>query len=125
RVVIVDCEVAWFGDPTFDVAFLLNHLVLKALHRRERRDAMIGLARAAWSGYTAKLASDRVPHVADRLPRLLPMLMLARVDGKSPVEYLTDADHRVIRGFTARAIAHPFADLDALLTAWHKELDNA
>ncbi|MFT5467853.1 MAG: 5-methylthioribose kinase, partial [Verrucomicrobiales bacterium] len=32
RLVVLDCEVAWFGDPAFDVAFLLNHLMIKALH---------------------------------------------------------------------------------------------
>ena len=32
RMVILDCEVAWYGDPTFDVAFLLSHLLLKSLH---------------------------------------------------------------------------------------------
>ena len=31
-MVLLDCEVAWYGDAAFDVAFLLNHLLLEALY---------------------------------------------------------------------------------------------
>ena len=36
EVVVLDCEVAHWGDPRFDVAFCLSHLLLKTLHSAER-----------------------------------------------------------------------------------------
>jgi len=106
RLVVLDCEVAWFGDPSFDVAFLLNHLLLKALHLEEKSAELVGMAMAAWSEYTSTLQHQKkISKVSGPLCRLLPMLMLARVDGKSPVEYLTDEKKRQsIRDFAAESI---------------------
>ena len=106
RLVVLDCEVAWFGDPTFDVAFLLNHLLLKALHLDEKSGELVGMAMAAWNEYTGVLQHQKkISKVSGPLCRLLPMLMLARVDGKSPVEYLDDERKRqLIRDFTAESI---------------------
>ena len=91
--VILDAECAWYGDPAFDLAFVLNHLLLKGVWRpalarplpRRVRGAGRGLSRARrWEPWAALDA---------RTAALLPGLLLARVDGKSPVEYLTsDAD---------------------------------
>ena len=33
---MVDCEVAWYGDAAFDIAFLLSHLFLKSAAARRR-----------------------------------------------------------------------------------------
>lgn len=106
RLVVLDCEVAWFGDPTFDVAFLLNHLLLKALHLDGKTGDFVGLALAAWDAYQKTLErKQRIAAVSKPLVTLLPMLMLARVDGKSPVEYLTDEKKRqLIRDFATEAI---------------------
>src|SRR5207302_2592956 len=35
--VLLDAECAWYGDPAFDLAFCVNHLVLKSLVVPERR----------------------------------------------------------------------------------------
>lgn len=107
RLVVLDCEVAWFGDPTFDVAFLLNHLLLKALHLDDKTGELVGLAIAAWAAYQEALErKQRIAAVSKPLCTLLPMLMLARVDGKSPVEYLTDEKKKqqLIRDFAAETI---------------------
>jgi aminoglycoside phosphotransferase (APT) family kinase protein len=94
RLAIVDCEVAWFGDPTFDVCFLVNHLFLKAVHNDSIAAEYLCLANRFWQSYVAELGADRAAEVERHVPRLLLMLMLARVDGKSPVEYLTDEGKR-------------------------------
>jgi 5-methylthioribose kinase len=36
QLVVLDCEVAWYGDPAFDLAFLISHLLLKALFHAPR-----------------------------------------------------------------------------------------
>lgn len=116
RLVVLDCEVAWFGDPAFDIAFLLNHLLLKALLFDARRDDYAMLALAAWREYCETMGAICVEKVAP----LLAMLMLARVDGKSPAEYLTDeAKRQAIREFVAEAVlVRKTADPAELIIDW-------
>jgi aminoglycoside phosphotransferase (APT) family kinase protein len=121
RPVILDAECAAMGDPAFDVSFCLNHLLLKSIHlpaSRDRLRAEIAEFRAA---YAPHVAWESVPALEERVAHLLPALMLARVDGKSPVEYLSaDARDRV-RAFAAATISNPAADLDAFMYAFSKE----
>lgn len=103
RIVLLDCEVAWFGEPAFDTAFLLNHLHLKALHMPTRAGVFLELAAEAWGAYRAALGDVAIGDLDARTARLLLMQMLARVDGKSPVEYLTDEAMKAsVRGFVTR-----------------------
>jgi aminoglycoside phosphotransferase (APT) family kinase protein len=93
-VVLLDHEVTHWGDPTFDLAFCLTHLHLKACAFPERTAAFLDLAQVFWSTY---LATARPPQ-PDRLERdtvgLLGCILAARVDGKSPAEYLTTHELR-------------------------------
>lgn len=100
RIVLLDCEVAWYGEPAFDTAFLLNHLHLKALHNPAMRGEFLGLAAEAWASYREGLGGGLMGDLDARTARLLLMQMLARIDGKSPVEYLTDEKKRdAVRAF--------------------------
>ena len=125
RLVILDCEVAWYGDPVFDVAFLLNHFLLKSVHALERRQDCLQLVPAFTEIYRIELGPERAANVFAHVPRLLLMLMLARVDGKSPVEYLRENESKknLIRNFTRKRIAAPPADLATLTLEWSKTLD--
>jgi 5-methylthioribose kinase len=97
RLTIIDFEVAHYGDPAYDTASCLNHLLLKAHAFPERRRSLTELARVFWRAY----ATTGGP--ADDAGTLLQLgaLQLARVDGLSPVEYLDDSSRT-----TARAFAH-------------------
>ncbi len=124
RFVVLDCETACFGDPAFDVAFLLNHLLLKALFHTgklplvEELQQTVGQFRQAYQvGFGVE--SDAVE---SRVARLLPMLLLARVDGKSPVEYLPPMLQNHVRQFAPSRIATPPGELDALITDWFSSL---
>lgn len=109
---ILDAECAWYGDPAFDLAFVLNHLVLKSVHRP---DAAIALRAAIMALLEARAAADAPAQALDvqhRAAALLPALLLARIDGKSPVEYLTDPDKQaairaIARHFLRAPAAHP------------------
>ncbi len=81
---VIDWEVAHRGDPTFDLAFMLNHLLLKSIHRPQAREGYEACGRAFLDAYGQEVD---MPYVLG----LVGCLMLARVDGKSPAEYLTDA----------------------------------
>lgn len=85
---VIDFEVVHLGDPVFDVAFMLNHLLLKSLHQPELACALRRCASVFLSGYEAEAPSELIPEKR-YLCGHLGCLMLARVDGKSPAEYLT------------------------------------
>nr|WP_242523919.1 phosphotransferase [Microbulbifer salipaludis] len=118
RLVILDCEVAWYGDPVFDVAFLLNHFLLKALHRPKNAAQILGIGLKVWESYT--FAADAVVDDAfeARLCHLLPMLMLARVDGKSPVEYLDSSQQQTVREFSYALIPDSPKIFNRLVHQW-------
>jgi aminoglycoside phosphotransferase (APT) family kinase protein len=126
EICVLDCEVAWFGDPAFDVAFLLNHLCLKALYRSGSNLSPDGFA--SMIAAFRRAYSDGMPEfqvVEHRVARLLPMLMLARVDGKSPVEYFLGRSDKqsFIRSFSTAAIAqHAPAPLDEIVATWFSKL---
>jgi 5-methylthioribose kinase len=105
---IVDFEVAHFGDPVFDLAFMLNHLLLKAVHRPAELAAYRACADAFLAGYGREAEPAYVfGHVG--------ALMVARVDGKSPAEYLTGAERLLARALGTRFVLDPPDSADA---AW-------
>jgi aminoglycoside phosphotransferase (APT) family kinase protein len=122
RMVLLDCEVAWYGDPAFDVAFLLNHLFLKSLHHAPmgtELDAMLGvMIDAFWRTYATKRTTTDTAAIEKRLVPLLLMLMLARVDGKSPVEYLTPAKREFLRAFVTQHLPLPPDNLADMRSIW-------
>lgn len=118
--VFLDAECAWFGDPAFDLAFCLNHLLLKCLWVPRAAPAFLECFDALSGAYLEKAAFEGVER---RAAALLPGLLLARVDGKSPVEYLTaQAQKAHVRRIAAPLIQHPVANLQLVRKAWHASL---
>jgi Ser/Thr protein kinase RdoA (MazF antagonist) len=109
--VLLDAECAWWGDPAFDVAFCLNHLLLKALvaapgERAARAQRLSLAAEAWWSGYGGHISWESSAELQARAAALLPALLLARIDGTSPVEYVTaDADRALVRAFAVEQLS--------------------
>jgi len=89
RLVLVDHEVATRGDAAFDVAFLVSHLVLKAVRRPRDASALREAADAFVEAYEQHAPADE--DGPGRVAAYLGGLLLARVLGKSPVEYLDEA----------------------------------
>ncbi|MBV9393073.1 MAG: aminoglycoside phosphotransferase family protein [Methylobacteriaceae bacterium] len=119
--VFLDAECAWHGDPAFDVAFCLNHLMLKCIPLREYSD-MLRQAFAEFSShYLARVDWERVEDMEERCATLLPALTLARIDGKSPVEYVVaQGDKGRVREIARALIAEPRSRLGEVADAWHR-----
>jgi hypothetical protein len=82
--VFLDAECAWYGDPAFDLAFCLNHLLLKGAWVPKRKPP-ISLASTRLRGAISPARTGRATDALEaRAASLLPGLLLARVDGKSP-----------------------------------------
>ncbi len=122
RMVLLDCEVAWFGDPVFDVAFFLNHLFLKALYHAPRVTGAEKMVDAFWRAYAQERSAAEALAIEQRLVPLLLMLLLARVDGKSPVEYLTPTRQEFIRALVSRHLPSPPQSLEALRGIWFEQM---
>ncbi|NJN48101.1 MAG: phosphotransferase, partial [Candidatus Competibacteraceae bacterium] len=94
-LILLDHEVIHWGDPAFDVGFSLTHLLSKARHLPAHRTTFTAATRRYWQVYSdalsdvpwgGKLEARAVQHTL--------ACMLARVAGRSPLEYL-DATERV------------------------------
>jgi aminoglycoside phosphotransferase (APT) family kinase protein len=121
--VFLDAECAWYGDPAFDLAFCLNHLLLKCLWVPSASDAFIACFQALAGAHLAGVDWEDRQGFEARAARLLPGLLLARVDGKSPVEYLTDeGDMEKVRRVAARLLTRPVARLAEVASLWSSEL---
>ncbi len=121
--VFLDAECAWWGDPAFDLAFVLNHLLLKCLWNPQAATGFLACFAALAEAYLARVTWEPASAPEARAARLLPGLLLARVDGKSPVEYLTaENDKARVRRVARALLAAPVARLADVATAWRKEL---
>ena len=99
RIWVIDCEVAHYGNPAFDIAFCVNHIVLKAVHLGSLPH--MEEARALWSSYWA---GSGFANLQGEAVRTLAALLLARIDGKSPVEYLTELERDRMRSIALSLI---------------------
>ena len=121
--VFLDAECAWYGDPAFDVAFCLNHLLLKCLWTPAATPGFLSCFDGLAGAYLQGVVWERRERLEARAAALLPGLLLARVDGKSPVEYLTtDEARNHVRSVARRLLREPIATLAAVRKAWASSL---
>jgi aminoglycoside phosphotransferase (APT) family kinase protein len=121
--VFLDAECAWYGDPAFDLAFCLNHLLLKCLWTPRAAAGFLACFNRLAGTYLDAVGWEERAVIEARTARLLPGLFLARIDGKSPVEYITqDADKARVRRVARALLVHPVEQLSAVRTAWAQEL---
>jgi aminoglycoside phosphotransferase (APT) family kinase protein len=114
--VFLDAECAWYGDPAFDLAFCLNHLLLKCLWVPQAAPRFLECFDALARAY---LGAHAPAGLEARAASLLPGLLLARVDGKSPVEYLTEeAQKDRVRRVARVLLLAPPATLAEVRAAW-------
>ena len=117
--VFLDAETAWWGDPAFDLAFCLNHLLLKQRVAPQATAALDASFDALASAYLAHVDWEDRTALEARAATLLPGLLLARVDGKSPVEYLRDeSDRAPVRRVAMDLLREPVEILDGVRAAW-------
>ncbi len=121
--IFLDAECAWYGDPAFDLAFCLNHLLLKCVWVPEASERFLHCYQALGAAYLAGVQWEEPGLLEARAARLLPGLLLARIDGKSPVEYITtDAQRNRVRHFARALLAAPVPRLGEIAVAWDKEI---
>lgn len=121
--VFLDAECAWYGDPAFDLAFCLNHLLLKCLWRPQWTGRYLDCYGTLAATYLENVGWEPAVDIEARAAHLLPGLFLGRVDGKSPVEYITeDRDRDSVRRTATELLLHPVPALGEVAEAWREEL---
>ncbi len=120
--VILDAECAWYGDPAFDAAFCLCHLLAKCLWRPAHRPHYLAAWDAFCAAYLDGVRWEAREAIAARIALLLAAILLARVDGKSPLEYLGDAERDMQRRFARRWLLASDRSLPAMRADWHAML---
>lgn len=110
---VLDWEVVHVGDPCFDVAFLLTHLLLKAIHRSQDAERYRIASQSFFDSYRRvfSVGSDE----PESLVANIGCLLLARVDGKSPAPYLSAAERVRVRELGLQLLSDPPRDA---LAAW-------
>ncbi len=121
--IFLDAECAWYGDPAFDLAFCLNHLLLKCVWRPQSHAAYLECFDALAAAYLGAVTWETRADIEARTSHLLPGLFLGRVDGKSPVEYITtEVDRDRVRRVARALLFDPVRSLEEIRAVWQQEI---
>jgi hypothetical protein len=116
-LILLDHEVVHFGDPGFDLGFSLTHLLSKAHRICTHREAFATAALRYWSAYRESCQdSARIRALEPRAVRHTLGCLLARVAGRSPLEYLNARERRVQREGVLRLMQRPPASVSDLVS---------
>lgn len=128
-VMLIDYEVGHYGDPAFDLGFVLTHLAAKAFYRPSAAADYVGLAETFVGSYWRQLGEEGVPQsecqsLAQRTLDHWRACLLARIDGKSPVEYLDASSRERVRALALTWFHHPPATLAEAFAAVRSAADS-
>ena len=124
--VLLDAECAWYGDPAFDLAFCLNHLLLKCVWQPQWAARYLDCFDALADSYLTGVTWEPRGDVEARASHLLPGLLLGRVDGKSPVEYITlEKQRQHVRQVARALLLDPVDELLRVRVAWQRGFSSA
>jgi 5-methylthioribose kinase len=116
--VFLDAETTCYGDPAFDLAFCLNHLLLKSIWHPAHTAAYGESFRALSHAYLGGVTWEDPAKTEARTSALLAGLLLARVDGKSPVEYVIDARDKAFVRERGKEFLAGKRSLDETVSDW-------
>ena len=123
RLVLLDHEVAHFGDPAFDLGFALTHFLSKANHLAGHRSRFLLAANLFWSIYRTTLGDiKKCDELEPYAVRHTMGCMLARVAGRSPLEYLSADERALQQKIVVKLIESGTADFDLLFGSYAKLL---
>lgn len=125
RLIILDFEVIHFGDPAFDIGFSLTHFLSKAHHLPARRDAFLEMARLYWGAYWDALSPDLREPVWQFAVRHTLACLLARVAGRSPLEYLEAFERERQKRIVLELMNQDINEIPSLIDAFAVELRRA
>lgn len=122
KLILLDFEVIHFGDPAFDIGFSFAHFLAKAYFLPTARSDFLGMARAYWRAYYQGLNPQMRATVVEPAPRHTLACVLARMAGRSPLEYLDQAQRSALKRIALELIEQELADMETLLERYEARL---
>ena len=119
--IILDAETACWGDPSFDLAFCFNHFILKSIHKNNKKK-FLEIGRFFIESYLEKIDFENVDSFLFRFFSILPLFILARVDGKSPVEYFNFRDKEIARKLGSKLLSSCNYQVDSFFSEWSNHI---
>ena len=89
EIKFLDAETSNFGDPVFDVVFFTNHLLIKSIYLPNKKNQFLKAYKNFIDTYISNSNCEDKKFFFRRCLNMIPLMLIARVDGKSPVEYVT------------------------------------
>jgi aminoglycoside phosphotransferase (APT) family kinase protein len=122
KLTLLDFEVIHFGDPAFDIGFSFAHFLAKAYFLPQSRTAFMQMARAYWRAYCESLTPEMRDAVADQAPRHTLACFLARMAGRSPLEYLDQAQRSRLQSIAVDLLAQDIKEMQTLIELYEERL---
>lgn len=105
QVCVIDSEPVHCGNAICDVSNFTTHIVLKSAHLKKYSAAFLNMLVAMTDTYFSRIDFDDPKKVEANCMKALGMTVLARIDGKSPAEYITDeATKQLVRDMSFKLI---------------------
>jgi aminoglycoside phosphotransferase (APT) family kinase protein len=124
KLILLDHEVVHFGDPAFDVGFALTHFLSKAHHLSKDRASLADAASLFWRVYFKEIAPLGWDTIEPRAVRHTLGCLLARVAGKSPLEYLTTLEAAHQRDVVLQFIANAPTQISDLIVEFVQKIQS-
>lgn len=122
KLILLDFEVIHFGDPAFDIGFSFAHLLAKAYYLPASRASFLQMARAYWRAYCQSLTPQMREAVVDQAPRHTLACVLARMAGRSPLEYLDQPKRNCLKGIALDLIDQEAREMQTLIDLYEERL---
>ena len=117
KIYILDFEVGHYGHPAFDLAFFSNHFMLKTVKNKQWADTTTNMLKLMLDEYFSKVEFMDKAELEKCFVKTLAMLFIARVDGKSPAEYIKeDSDKEIIRKTAYKMIENDITDYNSVIS---------
>lgn len=122
KLILLDFEVIHFGDPAFDIGFSCAHFLAKAYFLPHARDAFLQMALRYWRAYCQSLTPRMRGPVEERAPRHALACFLARMAGRSPLEYLDQGQRSYLKGIALDLMQQALPDMPTLIALYEDRL---
>ena len=122
KLILLDFEVIHFGDPAFDIGFSFAHLLAKAYYLPACRENFLRMARGYWRAYGASATPQLREAVARQAPRHALACFLARMAGRSPLEYLDHGQRDKLKAIALGLMHQEMVDMHTLIDLYEERL---
>jgi streptomycin 6-kinase len=124
--ILLDAECAWYGDPAFDLARCLSHLLVDCVLQPQWRDYYLTCYTAFCAAYAQRVTWEMPEQTDERAALLLPALVLGHAYGRVPLDSLQrESDRDRVAVLARRLLLDPVVRLGAVREAWRHALSPA